>query len=82
MAIGGIVIGSVKISNDDFGELQVSFDQINPWIMRFANIFQKQIDIPDECSATGDKKDTWWCKIITNEDNCKQHCIFTSKDPP
>ena len=30
LAIGGIVIGSVKISNDDFGELQVSFDQINP----------------------------------------------------
>ena len=50
--------------------------------MCFANIFQKQIDIPDECSATGDKKDTWWCKIITNEDNCKQNYIFTSKDPP
>jgi len=58
LAIGGIIIGSVKISNDDFGELQ------------------KQIDIPEECSATGDKKDTWWCKIITNQDNFeKDVCI-------
>jgi len=58
LAIGGIVIGSVKISNDDFGEIQ------------------KQIDTPAECLPTGDKNGTWWCKIITNQDNFeKDACI-------
>jgi len=58
VAISGIVFSSVKISNDDFGEIQ------------------KQIDIPEECSVTGEKNDSWWCKIITNEDNFeKDVCI-------
>jgi len=58
LAIAGIVISSIKISNDNFGEIQ------------------KQFDMPEECTTTGDKKDTWWCKIITNEDNFeKSMCI-------
>jgi len=58
LAIGGIVIGSVKISNDDFGEME------------------KQFDTPDECKPSGDKNGTWWCKIITNEDNFeKDICV-------
>lgn len=58
MAIGGIVIDSVKISNDDFGDLQ------------------KQVEIPEECTPTGDKNGTWWCKIITDEDNFEKDCCI------
>lgn len=58
LAISGIVLSSVKISNDNFGEIQ------------------KQFDTPEECSTTGEKNGTWWCKIITNQDNFeKDVCI-------
>ena len=66
------MIGSVKISNDDFGEMEVISHRCKKNLSNVRlKIFQKQFDTPDECKPSGDKNGTWWCKIITNEDNCE-----------
>jgi len=56
LAIGEVVLSSLKIDSGTYGQMQETFE------------------MPVECTE-GSNNDTWWCKVIKDEDDIEKNVV-------
>ena len=79
IAIGEIVLSSLKIDNGEYGKVSVGVraGHVSRVTCHVAQV-QAEMGLPVECTS-GDNNGTWWCAVINNEDSCEQrlYCSVT-----